>query len=541
MSDAYATTRLDHLGLVAAMCDELQIVERIDARIVQDHEQRHISVGLATKAMILNGLGFVNQRLYLVPRFFETKPTERLLGPGILPEHLNDDTLGRALDALYEAGLTELFRDLAAHAAQVLGLTGRVAHLDATSFHVDGRYNSHEEAPEEGLVHIRQGYSRDHRPELNQVVLDLMVEHQAGLPILMQPLSGNASDQASFPVLIRRHVAALRQAHGIDYIVADAALFSAEHLRELDQSGTKFITRVPETVGEAQEVLARADAAAMTELAAGYQGLVHRSYYGETEQRWLVVHSDAAQARAARSVPRRLAKQHEREQKAWHRLVKRRFACRADAAAALEAFESDLVASRFEKTHVLECQHMRLAEEAVTETATFSYCLNGNLVPSSEHEAALIWRGGLFIVTTNELDEEALSNEALLAGYQGQHQVERGFRFLKDPVFLASAIFLRTPPRVMALLMVMTLCLMVYAALEWRIRQGLDEAEATIADQKGKPTARPTARWVFYVFEGIDVLAIGGERLVLNLRAPHETVLHVLGLRYRTYYQSHAP
>ena len=38
-----------------------------------------------------------------------------LLGPGILPEHLNDDTLGRALDALYIYGVTELFRELAAH------------------------------------------------------------------------------------------------------------------------------------------------------------------------------------------------------------------------------------------------------------------------------------------------------------------------------------------------------------------------------------------------------------------------------------------
>ena len=112
------------------------------------------------------GLDFVNQRLYLVPRFFETKPTERLIREGILPEHLNDDTLGRSLDALYEAGVTELFRTVAAHAALRLGLETRFGHLDSTSFHVDGQYNSDEEEPEEGIIHIRTGYSRDHRPEL---------------------------------------------------------------------------------------------------------------------------------------------------------------------------------------------------------------------------------------------------------------------------------------------------------------------------------------------------------------------------------------
>jgi transposase len=43
------------------------------------------------------------------------------------------------------------------------------------------------------VVHITKGYSRDHRPDLNQVVLELIVEHQAGIPVLMQPLSGNSS------------------------------------------------------------------------------------------------------------------------------------------------------------------------------------------------------------------------------------------------------------------------------------------------------------------------------------------------------------
>jgi transposase len=66
------------------------------SRFPQDREQRKVSVGQAMKAMVLNGLGVVNQRLYLVPHFFENKPTERLLGPGVEPRHLNDDTLGRA-------------------------------------------------------------------------------------------------------------------------------------------------------------------------------------------------------------------------------------------------------------------------------------------------------------------------------------------------------------------------------------------------------------------------------------------------------------
>ena len=73
------TQILDHLGLVAGMFDELGIAEVIP----QDQEKRHISVGQAVKAMVLNGLGFVNQNLYLMPHFFQNKPIDRLMGEGI--------------------------------------------------------------------------------------------------------------------------------------------------------------------------------------------------------------------------------------------------------------------------------------------------------------------------------------------------------------------------------------------------------------------------------------------------------------------------
>jgi transposase len=73
-----------------------------------------------------------------------------------------------------------------------------------------------------------------------------MVEHQAGLPVLVEPLSANASDQGSFPELIDRHLNNLRCAHGFDYVVADSAPYSSDHIRDLGTAGMKFVTRVPE-------------------------------------------------------------------------------------------------------------------------------------------------------------------------------------------------------------------------------------------------------------------------------------------------------
>ncbi|MDD1630481.1 MAG: IS1634 family transposase, partial [Methylococcaceae bacterium] len=163
----------------------LGLPELIDTVIKQDHEQRRVSVGTCVKAMILNGLGFVNRALYLMPHFFKDKPVGCLLGKVIEAGHLNDDALGRALDAIYAFGPEALYGQLAAQAVKRLGLSCKVGHIDTSSFHVDGVYNSGQEDMPEGVTLITQGYSRDHRPDLNQMILQLISEHQTGIPLWM--------------------------------------------------------------------------------------------------------------------------------------------------------------------------------------------------------------------------------------------------------------------------------------------------------------------------------------------------------------------
>jgi transposase len=187
------------------MFDELSIGDVIDHATQPHPEMRDLTTGEAVKAMVLNGLGLITQALYLVPRCFQPKPTDRLISPRVTPDQLNDDALGRALDTLDAYGVTALYSLLAATAAERLGLTPRVAHLDSTSFHVDGRDHRDEE-PEEQVMHITRGYSRDHRPDLTQVMLERSVEHQAGIPLLMRPLSGNSSDVQACGPVIRTHL-----------------------------------------------------------------------------------------------------------------------------------------------------------------------------------------------------------------------------------------------------------------------------------------------------------------------------------------------
>lgn len=104
------------------------------------------------------------------------------------------------------------------------------------------------------------------------------------------------------------------------------------------------------------------------------------------------------------------------------------------------------------------------------------------------------------MLATNQTLDYLEDQEELLKTYKEQHSVERGFRFIKDPNIVASSFFVQKPERVAALLFVMTTCLLVYSALEYRIRQNLKKENKTIPDQKGKPAQNPTARWVFLAF-----------------------------------------
>jgi transposase len=136
--------------------------------------ENRVSVGTATVAMILNGLGFSNRQLYLVPQFFANKPIEHLLGPGITAEMLNDDCLGRTLDWLYAHDPTKLFAGIASRARQIFGVKADQIHVDTTSFSVSGEYavaapRAAEPGAEPTIIAITYGYSRDHREERTAV------------------------------------------------------------------------------------------------------------------------------------------------------------------------------------------------------------------------------------------------------------------------------------------------------------------------------------------------------------------------------------
>ena len=551
--ELYLNERLDHLGIVAGVCQEIGLASWLDAQDPGNRQQ--VSVGTATVAMILNGLGFSNRQLYLVPQYFANKPVEHLLGAGIKAEMLNDDCLGRTLDWLYAHDPTKLFAGIASQARPFFGITTRQVHVDTTSFSVSGAYSSAGERVEEpgktaeameaetALIAITYGYSRDHREDLKQWMLALATTHEGDVPLFLQPLDGNSSDKVSLLAAVMAIQKQLREADAEPSVyVADNGIYSEPNMRQLNAAGIKWISRVSETSTEAKTVLQEGSQDWQRSEDGSIQWFCREMELPQGSERWVIVRTSASEQRAQASLQRQVSRaQASWERKCWH-LSTRRFACEADARAALERelkgkptwleVHHDVVA------HPHYAGKGRPRKEASPMTHQWQIVATVTVNQPRVDEEAL--RKACFIVGTNELESEALSDQELVTTYKDQGGVERGFRFLKDPLFLASSVFVKKPERIIALSLIMVLCLLVYRLAEYRLRARLAETEQTIPDQVQKPTARPTMRWVFQCFEGIELLHVQTSTtsltIVLRLESVHRLILALLGPLYEKIY-----
>jgi hypothetical protein len=166
-----------------------------------------------------------------------------------------------------------------------------------------------------------------------------------------------------------------------------------------------------------------------------------------------------------------------------------------------------------------------------------AYHLDGARTSSWAIRHALVAQNSCCMLATNDLASATLSPRQLLAGDKGQRHAARGFRFLQEPRGLASARSRKKPQRIMARLLVLTVCWLVYAALEYRLRNALTAHQTTFPNHKGQPGQNPTARGVVQYCVSIPRLHMPGEGAFgLHRNDPHRQRLRLLGRRYEVFY-----
>ena len=557
-----SSQNLDHLGLIASTIDDMGLIPLIDACLpLHTKFGSKVSHGHRVASMILNGLGFMDYRLYMFPEFMENKPVERLLGEGMKAEYFNDDALGRTLDCLEEYGNMKLFSELAFTIGTHLNLIRKSSHLDTTTLSVWGAYEEEGNSvaasamqpsptadnaivappiilPEE-KPHPAYGYPKNGRFDLKQMVLLVATTGKAGFPLWMESHSGNASDKVSLQAAAKRmHTFYTELKKADDHLfVMDSAGYDACLKNE---QTFLWLSRVPETHTLAREKLSLAD----TDISwkpcgtSGYKMHVETVMYKGVNQRWALVFSEKAYEREAKTVDKNVIKEKEALDKACVKLMSCDYGCEKDARKALKAFEKTMKYHTVESHSIEEIHKYKgRGRPKSGEEKQFSHVkLTVTLATDEERITLKKRQKGRFILATNQLDQTSLLDEEILSEYKEQSKTESGFHFIKDNAFEVSSVFLKKPERISALMMIMTLCLMVYNVAQHKLREALKQANEEIPHQlKGKTTQKPTMRWVCQLFNGVSVVLINSKKhcqeIVTNVKDILKRIIQLFGRR----------
>jgi transposase len=529
--------RLDHLGLIASVIKDLGLMSMIDRHLVPD-DQEVITPGEAVAGMILNGLGFAHRPLSLTPQFFANKPLDLLFRKGIEAEMFNRFKLGRTLDEVYAYGCDLLFEELARAICVHEDIDLRFNHLDTTSFALTGEYIPDRD---EHAIRITHGYSKDHRPDLKQAVLELLVSQDGGVPFVSKSWDGNTSDTQVFQERAEALLSAFKDTPSPRYLVADAKLYCEDNAAHLAQLG--FITRMPATLKVVSQVIRQAlqqDTWESFDADTRYQPL-ELCHYGMA-QRWLVVSSRAARERAEATLNNAKQREYEAITKQLFHLQAQRFCAPEAAQEALAALVKRWQYHRVESSHLTE--HKRYAGKGrptlCTPLKAIEWQIQAHIHADDETIEQDKQAKACYVLGTN-IAASKLSHAAVIAAYKGQAQVEGGFRFLKDPLFFVSSLFVKKPNRIEGLLMVMTLALLVYSVTQRRLRKQLAKHHETVPNQINQPTPAPTLRWIFQLLDGIHRvrLTVQGQRhdLIEGLNDVQIKILRLFGEQVCCLYQ----
>jgi transposase len=237
---------------MASVIKDLGRMEMINAGLVPE-AQAVLTPGEAMAGMILNGLGFANRPLSLTPQFFANKPLARLCREGLRAEMCHRFKLGRTRDAAYTYGCDLLFHEWSLAVGAHEGLDLRCTHLDTTSVALQGESVPDSDAQ---AMTLTDGDSKDHRPDLTQAVLELMVAQDGGVPCGSKSGDGQTSAITVVQERAQALLAAFPQAPSPPYLIADSQRYHEDNAPTLHTLGC--ITRIPHTLSSVSQVITQA-------------------------------------------------------------------------------------------------------------------------------------------------------------------------------------------------------------------------------------------------------------------------------------------
>jgi transposase len=234
--------RLGVLPLINAFIERLDVAGILDRHVPTDDRRCRLgyakSLGVLLRALLVEREPMYRQETLVrsfAPKLFG-------LTSGDI-KHVSDDALGRALDRLFQADRSALVTDVVVAASRNFNLRLDELHNDSTSVKFVGQYRASRQRGGKTVPWITFGYSKDHRPDLKQLVLILTTTADGGVPVQFRCADGNTNDAVTH---IETWEALRRATSRPDFLyVADCKLCSYENMRHIHSHGGRFVTVMP--------------------------------------------------------------------------------------------------------------------------------------------------------------------------------------------------------------------------------------------------------------------------------------------------------
>lgn len=540
--------RVAHLPVVREAIDRIGIYEVISNLLPGDGRMA-VRDADCVSLMILNILhGRV--ALYRMNEWLENTDVEVVLGRDCPPEAFYDDRLAGTLDRLAALGTDDVLTEVVTSYLHSDACPDEyTAHSDTTTLKLYGAYDVE---PKLDAPRPDYGHSKDHRPDLKQLVYGMTLQGAVGVPMCISMFDGNTADQVANRFQIERLAGLLPPEHDVT-LVHDCKLFDPKSLGHVLDSAFHFVTLVPRSYSLRRELvdwavqthsdlpeLAREPGRTKAHPDRVYRGISTTRPFDidgpETGEqscmlRFLVVESAQLAAAFDNKLEDDLERDRKRYETAVTRLARRTFGCESDAAAAAAKLPSPTyhkavlsISSEVETLPRKRRGRPRKGEEAPTVTVYRIELVSLDVDDELVEQARIHARH--FLLATDHLDTEAWPDERILREYRHQHIIEghTGFRWLKGPAAVAP-MFLKTPHRIAALGLVFVLALMVRNYIQWKLRAKLDVLGEYLPNMNDQPTQRPTTESAFRLFTHVSVVLVTVGDSVVH-RVLHGTTEH---------------
>jgi len=542
------TERVDDIPLLLAQMDRMGIHSLLDNFFPTHGNWQGLSLGTVTQVWLAFILSEGDHRMNQVQPWVETceDTLEICLGTSIRVLNFSDDRLATVLDYLSDDDRWDEFE------CGLNGQTIRVYDLQGTQVRVDSTTaKGYVKVTPDGLFQL--GHSKDNRPDLPQVKINVSTLDPLGMPLTTTVVSGEKADDPLYVPEIRKVQQSLGQS-GVTFI-GDCKMAAFETRAIIEDSDDFYLCPLPSVQIPSSElnrilmpvwegfqpltpVFRPTDDSTVDPemLAVGFKYDVDQSTVIDDKtvswtEHHVVVHSLKLAEVQEKALRERLAKATEAIERLNERgQGKKRFTTETELQQAVEAiikkFRVKGLLNVSYETHILERNKRRYRDrpERVETTATFTVTVSVNEAVLAEAIRHLAWR----VYVTNQAD---LTLQQAVLAYRGEYLIERGFGRLKGKSLSLTPMYLESDERVKGLIRLLTIGLRVLTLVEFQVRQGLqEEGEKLEGLYPGNPkraTANPTTEMMLKAFRGLTLTFLSDGKTELS----HLTPLNIVQKR----------